>query len=250
MASSPHFSQEPPPTWGADQLTAFAQLGAQAAWASFVQPDMRPWFEKLRDIDSTYVEGLQALNGNTPNFFEGLMLASAHAAFRGAAQFALEGRTCETMVLLRSAIEYAMYGVHFHRKPELIEVWSKRGDGEAQRKAVKKAFKATEMLDGISALNTAVGDRCKNLYERTIDMGAHPNEVGFYGRLEIEDIPGTNDKRLKIKYLVGGGASHLSALKNACQVGVCVLECFRIVYRQKFDILQVSARIDGLKVDL
>lgn len=250
MASSPQSSQEPPPNWGGDQLTAFAQLGAKAAWASFVQPEMRPWFEKLRDIDATYLDGLQALNGHTPNFFEGLMLASAHAAFRGAAQFALEGRTCETMVLLRSSLEYAMYGVHFHRKPQLIEVWSKRGDGDAQRKAVRKAFKASEMLDGISALNNAVGARCKFLYERTIDMGAHPNEVGFYGRLEIEDVPGTNDKRLKIKYLVGGGASHLSTLKNACQVGVCVLECFQIVYRHKFDILQISATIDGLKGDL
>lgn len=250
MTTAPEAPQQPPPAWGEDQLTAFVQLGAQAAWASFVQPVTRPWFEKLREIDSTYVAALRALNGPTPNFFEGLMLASAHAAFRGAAQFALEGRTCEAMVLLRNSLEHAMYGVHFHRKPELIEVWSKRGDGEAQRKAVKKAFKPTEMLDGIHALNNAIGSRCKHLYELTIDMGAHPNEVGFYGRLEIEDMPGTTDKSFKIKYLVGGDASHLATLRNACQVGVCVLECFWLVYRYRFDILQVSSKIDGLKAGL
>ena len=250
MASSPHILQQPPPHWGEDQLSAFVQLGAQAAWASFVQPMTRPWFDKLREIDATYLAALQALNGPTPNFFEGLMLASAHAAFRSAAQFALEGRSGEAMVLLRSCLEYAMYGVHFHRKPELIDVWSKRSDGDTQRKAVKKAFKPTEMLAGINALNNAVGSRCRHLYELTIDMGAHPNEVGFYGRLEIEDVPGTADKIFKTKYLAGGDASHLVAFKSACQVGVCVLECFYLVYRNRFDILQVSAKIDGLKTGL
>lgn len=250
MPSVTNISQQPHPNWGQDQLTAFFQLGEQATWASIVDPSTRPWFEKLREADSTFVDALKALNGPTPNFFEGLMLASAHAAFRSAAQFALGGRTCEAMVLLRSSLEYAMYGVHFHRKPELIEVWSKRGDGEAQRKAVRKAFKSTEMLDGISTLNNAVGSRCKRLYELTIDMGAHPNEMGFYGRLKIEDVPGTANKIFMIKYLSGGDSSHLATLKNACSVGVCVLECFRLVYRHRFDIMQVTVKIDGLKAGL
>jgi hypothetical protein len=78
-------------------------------------------------------------------------------------------------------------------------------------------------------------------------MGAHPNEVGFYGRMDITDVPGTTDKRMSIKYLNGGGTAHMATLKNASQVGVCVLECFWLIYRHRFDILQVSPQIDGLK---
>lgn len=245
-----NMQHQPPPHWGEDPLSEFVQLSGQAAWASFMQPATQPWFNKLREIDATYLAALQALNGPNPNFFEGLMLASAHAAFRSAAQFALEGRLCETMVLLRSSLEYAMYGIHFYRKPELIEIWSKRGDGDAQRRAVKKAFMPVHMLDGINALNNAVGSRCKYLYEHTIDMGAHPNEVGFYGRLMVEDIPESGEKSFKIKYLSGGDVSHLTTLKSACQVGVCVLECFRVIYRNRFDILDVSAAIDELKTGL
>lgn len=240
----------PPPHWGEDPLSEFVQIATTCGWASFVQQQTRPWFDRLRDTDAVYLAAIDALHGPTPNFFEGLMLVSAHAAFRGAAQFALEGRTCEAMVLLRSCLEYALYGVHLHRKPDLVAVWSVRGNGDKERKAVKKAFKVVDMMDGVTALNNAIGDRLKHLYELTIDMGAHPNELGFYGRLEISDVPGTQDKKFSIKYLDGGGQAHLTTLKNACQVGVCVLECFWLIYRQRFDILQIKHQIDDLKPGL
>lgn len=240
----------PPPNWGEDKLTEFMQIAATASWAASVQKDTRPWFDMLKIIDATYLAAMEALIGPTPNFFEGLMLVSAHASFRSAAQFALEGRTCEAMVLLRNCLEHAMYGVHFHRKPELIEVWSHRGDSDLHRKAVKNSFKSKEMIDGIASLSNTVGSRFSHFYELTIDMGAHPNEVGFFGRLDITDVPETNSKKFSIKYLVGGDISHLATLKNACQIGVCVLECFGLIYRQRFDILQITARIDALKPGL
>ena len=241
---------QPPPHWGGDQLTAFMRTAMQAAWASFVQPDTRPWFEKLSAIDRTFLDAINALNGNTPNYFEGLMLISAHAAFRGAAEFAMQGRANESMLLMRSCLEYAMYGIHFRRNPHLVEVWAHRGDGEKQRKAVRKHFKSTEMLDGISALNNAIDPRTKALYERTIDMGAHPNEAGFFGRLEITDSPEGGGKMFQVKYLQGGDLAHMQALKTAAQTGVCTLECFWLLYRERFDILGVKAGIDALKQGL
>lgn len=137
----------PPPNWGEDSLTQFIQVGATAGWASFVCPDTRPFVERLIEVDRAFLVAIDTLGGPDPEFFKGLMFVSAHAAFRSSAQFAMEGRTCETMVLLRNCLEYALYGVQFHRHPELIEVWSHRGDGDAARKAVKKRFKNIEMMD-------------------------------------------------------------------------------------------------------
>jgi hypothetical protein len=178
------------------------------------------------------------------------MLVSGHAAFRAAAQFAMEGRTCEAMVLIRSCLEHAIYGIHFHRHPELIEIWAHRGDGEKERKAVKKAFQLKEMLDGLLAMNNAIGDRCRKLYDVSIDMGAHPNEVGFFGRLGMSSVPGTKDKKFEVKYLQGGGVVHLAALKTTCQAGVCTLECFWLIYRTRYDILQVTPQIEAIKAGL
>ncbi len=241
---------EPPPHWGDDDLTSFMRTATSAAWGSYVQPMTRPWFKKLEAVDRAFLKAIGALNGRTPNYFEGLMLVSAHAAFRGAAEFTLQGRTCESMVLMRSCLEYAMYGVHFHRRPKLIEVWAHRGDGEKQKKAVRKNFKLTEMLDGIAALNNAIGPRAKELYERTIDMGAHPNEVGFFGRLSITDGTSAGDKLFQVKYLQGGEPAQLHALKTAAQTGVCTLECFWLIYRERYDIMGVKADIDALKAGL
>ncbi|MEK7153372.1 MAG: hypothetical protein AAB834_05460, partial [Patescibacteria group bacterium] len=116
--------------------------------------------------------------------------------------------------------------------------------------AVRKHFKNLEMIAGITALNNAIGPRVANLYEITIDMGAHPNEVGFFGRLKISDGPNAGDKLFEIKYLQGGELAQLSALKTAAQIGVCTLECFWLVYRERFDIVGVKADIDGLKAGL
>lgn len=240
----------PPPHWGEDKLTEFMQLATMAAWGAFMQPNTRPLVEKLMTIDATFLAAIEALNGPTPNFFEGLMLVSAHSAFRSAAQFAMEGRTCEAMVLLRSCLEYAVYAVHFHRKPELSEVWAHRGDGANERKAVRKAFVMKEMLDGVIALSNEVGERCRILYELTIDMGAHPNELGFFGRLNIQDVPGSQDKRFEIKYLQGGDIAHLSALTTVCRASVCTLECFWLIYRIRYDLLEVSPKIEAIKIGL
>lgn len=239
----------PPPHWGEDPLTQFIQIGATAGWGAFALPDTRPLVERLIAIDKAFRSAIDALDGANPGFFKGLMLVSAHAAFRSSAQFAMEGRTCEAMVLLRSCLEYALYGVQFHRHPELIEVWSHRGDGDAQRKTVRKSFKNNEMMDGIAALNKAVGERFKHLYEVTIDMGAHPNELGFFGRLDIQELPNGN-RQFNVRYLQGGNATHLAVLRNACQIGVCTLECFWLVYRERFDIMGVKATVDELKQGL
>lgn len=239
----------PPPQWGEDLLTQFIQLGATAGWGAFVVPDTRPYVERLITIDKCFISAINALSGVNPDFFKGLMLVSAHAAFRSSAQFAIEGRTCEAMVLLRSCLEYALYGVQFHRRPELIEVWSRRGDGNEQRKAVKKNFKNHEMMAGVTALNNAIGERFKHLYELAIDMGAHPNELGFFGRLSIQELQ--NGKRMfNVRYLQGGDAMHLAVLKNACQIGVCTLECFWLLYQERFEITGVKATLDELKQGL
>lgn len=246
-AAAKHDPDNPPPHWGDDDLTAFMRTATQAAWGSYVQPATRPWFERLRDIDNTFLNAINALSGHTPNYFEGCMLLNAHAAFRAAAEFSLQGRTCESMTLARSCLEYAMYGTHFHRRPELIEVWAHRSDGEPQKKAVRKNFKSHEMLGGIAALNNAIGQRANELYEKTIDMGAHPNELGFFGRFSVSDAPNTDGKLFQVKYLQGGEPAHHLALKSVAQIGVCTLECFWLIYPERFNILGIKVEIDMLK---
>ncbi|RQP98879.1 hypothetical protein [Burkholderia stagnalis] len=238
-----------PPDWGADELTGFFQLAARNAYASFVQPATRPYFERLRAIDGTFMAAIGVMRADPDHLGEPLMLVNAHAAFRAAAELALQTRTCEAYVLMRSCLEYALYAVHFHRHPESFEVWARRGEGEPQRKAVRRAFRPHEMLDGVVALHNAIGARAKHLYEFSIDMGAHPNETGIFGRLRLEQRP-DGERELQTRYLHPGDVAIRATLKAAAQVGVCTLECFWLIYRERFDIMGIKEAIDAHKPGL
>ena len=249
MPLDPNAPKGPPPHWGDDELTSFMQLAASAGWGAFCTENTRGLFERLRDIDATFLRVVNALNRPTGNLVEALMLLSGHASFRAAAQFAMEGRSCEAMVLLRSSLEYALYAVHIFRNPELAAVWAKRGDGDDERRAVRNSFKPGEMMAALTVFDPQVGNRFKRFYEITIDMGAHPNEIGFFGRIEMQTkLDGT--KLMVMKYLSGGDANHVSAMMTACRVGVIVLETFRLIYRERFDEQQITQQIGQLKLGL
>lgn len=238
-----------PRGWGEDALSDFFRQAAHNGYASFVQPATRPWYEKLRAIDQVFLDAIGLMNATPAQFGEPLMLVNAHAAFRAAAELALQARTCEAYPLLRRCLECALYAVHFHRKPELFDVWAHRGDGARERRAVRNAFRANEMLDGVAALNNAIGERAKHLYEFSIDMGAHPNETGIFGRVELatrED----GQRELRTRYLNPDPVALAATLKTAAQTGVCTLECFWLIYRERFAIMGLQDSINALKAGL
>ena len=239
----------PPPGWGTDSLSDFFQRAAHNGWASFTQSTTQPWYDKLAAIDAAFVSAIDLMGVHGTPFAEALMLVNAHAAFRAAAEFSLQTRTCESYVLMRSCLEYALYAGHFHRDPKLFDIWAHRTDGEKQRKEVRDNFKIGEMLGGMTAMSNAIGPRAKQLYEQAIDMGAHPNETGFFGRLAIKDLE-NGKAQILVKYLDDAPLAYLSTMKAAAQVGVCCLECFWLIFRERFDLTGMAERIEGLKKGL
>lgn len=240
----------PPPGWGADQLTSYFEQARLSGWATYTQPDTREWYKRLVAIDALYPQCIDALQARTPHRVESLMLICTHGAWRAAAEFAMQGRSCETMVLLRSALEYALYAAHFQRHPELVKVWMHRSDGLEQLQAVKKNFRPSAMLDELQTTHDAIGSRARLLYDRMIDTGAHPNEVAFFGRLGIADAPTEGGHEVKVQYFQGGDTAQQHALKTVCQVGVCALECFRLIWPERFDIVGITDAMQKLMPDL
>ena len=241
MTEPAHGPPPPPPGWAADPLTDYFELARRSALATYTQPGTREWYKRLVAIDGLFLRCIEALQVRTEFRVESLMLICAHGAWRAAAEFAMQGRSCETMVLLRSALEYALYAGHFQRHPDLVEVWMHRSESEEARHSVKRAFRPSQMLGELGAANNAVGPRARTLYDRTIDAGAHPNEVAFFGRLGIADAGAGGASEVKVKYFQGGDTAQLHGLKTACQVGVCSLECFRLIWTEQFDLVGLTA---------
>lgn len=241
----PTVPMQAPPGWGADSLTDFIKLSTENAWATYMQPETRALFERARDIDAAFEKAIELMTGWNPQVVEALMLVNACCAFRSAVQLAMEAKSCETYALIRSCLEYALVGTYMHKHPGLVEVWMKRGESPGNREAVRKAFKTNAMLTNLKGMNNAVAERVSNLYELSIDYGAHPNEQGFFGRLTMDK---QDNGYVHFQVVMSGNTKLVPLiLENAAQSGIIALEAFRLIYKERFDIMGLSAQMDALK---
>lgn len=104
------------------------------------------------------------------------------------------------------------------------------------------------MLKLAAAEDETEGAVAKVLYERTIDSGAHPNELALMQALQMDKR--ADHIEFKSIYLDANSVSLLAALKTTAQVGVCTLSLFRLIYRERFDIMGVTDLLRHAKAGL
>lgn len=104
------------------------------------------------------------------------------------------------------------------------------------------------MLKLAAEMDATEGSVAKLLYERTIDSGAHPNELALMQTLQINESP--DQIEFKSNYLDQDSVALRSALKTTAQVGICALSLFRVIYPERFDIMGVTDLLRHVKVDL
>ncbi len=92
------------------------------------------------------------------------------------------------------------------------------------------------------------GAVAKLLYERTIDSGAHPNELALMQTLQINE----NDDHIEFKsnYLDQDSAALRAAIQTTAQVGVCALSLFQVIYSERFNIMGVTDLLRHVKAGL
>lgn len=227
-----------------------AQLGPyfESQWSNLIATYARKSESKrIRDIDLLLwqfaINASKVPNKNKLNVSVGLMLFyRAHAAFRGAAALGLGGAVTEAMPVLRLCLETAGYANMIAQRPELAKTWLMRGEDEKRRKAVKEAFRYSEIRKTMEAQDTALADVFQKLYERTIDFGAHPNELGATTNTFIERQPDGGAIMGQV-YLQDDSLALDHWLRTAGQTGVCVLRIFEKLYPSLFQELGITERM-------
>jgi hypothetical protein len=162
--------------WGGDKLSDFLEAVRSQQFATFAN-DLGGFYSVLREVDLCFVTITENLT-NPKNLLAAVLLVRSHAAYRAACATGMGTQLPETLVLLRSCLEYAAYGLHLNANPPLAETWLKRHDDTAARRAMKKAFLGVEVEQTIEATDKELARIYKELYERTIDFGGHPNLRG------------------------------------------------------------------------
>jgi hypothetical protein len=236
--------EETPPGWADDELTRFLDAARSNQWATFAH---KPMARKLIAIDAQFAKvskGWLNLNSEIAAF----LLLRCHASFRAASGLAMAGQAADAYVQCRAMLEYAAYAAHMHRDPALKKVWLDRHQDAASLEVQKKAFSHRKVLASVKAVNIHAGERFEDLYQRTIDFGAHPNERSVTGNMEIVDEPG---KRTMLSIMQHGDGPVLDlAMKTVAQCGMIALELLQVPFGARFELLGVSAAMLKLRKGL
>lgn len=237
--------RQPPSGWGDDSLSEFIDKTRNNVFASFER--LRPQYKRLADIDSAFRVIGQNLD-NPPDWFTALFLFRAHSSYLGGAHLALAGQLPEAYMLLRGCLENGLYAFYFHRNPDSRDRWLRRHEGNSAKKTVQSEFQIRALLRLLDRHEGKVAVVARDLYERTIDFGGHPNERALTQVLKLSKSD--DGRRLDLNYLTGHTEAMDLCLKTTMQVGVWALMVFDRVFPERFALLGLSDSLKHLQEGL
>ena len=204
-------------------------------------------YKLLKDIDAIYQKAIDYFL-NTPSFLPAMFFLRAHSAYRGACRLSMSGQIPETFVLLRSCIENGLYALHVFKNKVAEEIWVGRHDDEQSLKKTKGEFATWKVMKTLQGIDEWLYKVTSQLYENTIDWGAHPNERAISSSMKI--IKEENKTEFKQLYLSGDTPQLAFGLKSTARVGLCSLFIFRHIFRERFDLISISEEMKTFKVIL
>lgn len=235
-------NKENPAKWGEDSISQFINIAQNNTFATFER--LQNNYHILRQINDIYKLAIENLH-RTHNWFANFFILKAHSAYLGSVRLAVSGQCAEAYMVLRGCLESAIYGLYLSRHKASHEVWLNRHNDEESLKLVKNEFKIANLLNELKTVDSKTYEVTKLLYDRTIDYGAHPNELALTSLLKkTED---ENNIKFDLNYLVGNTPALQLVMKTTAQVGICALLIFKNIYKERFDILGISEKLSRFK---
>lgn len=184
----------------------------------------------LGDVDSLYMDFIQDAGGIKPATAS-ILLLNAHASFRAAMRLAFSGQLLPVFMILRGSIESALYANAIVGNPGLQDIWLNPDSDEKGRQRCREEFTTGKIFRYLSkAHDREFSDRLREMYDSTIDFGAHPNNRSLISSTRIEALD-TSTHALNFAYIHGVGSFELRQSLVACaEIGLAVffvaLICF------------------------
>ena len=104
------------------------------------------------------------------------------------------------------------------------------------------------MLEFLIEIDRKAGERIEQLYNRTIDFGAHPNEKALFSTMRKTVSDDMVD--IRMHYLIAEVPIIEDALQCTAQSGLCALDAFRNVFPNRFALIGLEDSIRELREGL
>jgi len=149
---------------------------------------------------------------------------------------------------MRGCLENGLYGVYIYDNNERQHIWVNRDKDSPARKKVLNEFKMGNIFNFFEKVDSKTCAVARELYDSTIDYGAHPNRKAVLGsvrqRKEKETV------HLDMDVITDDNNYSRLGLKRNMQVGLCALKIFRNIYAQRYDSLELTNKINKLEQGL
>jgi hypothetical protein len=233
----------PPNNWGNDKLSNFIETAYQNSFSTF--DNRKSEYNTLRRIDDCFYKITTNLTNPKCSIVPPLLLLRCHSVYRATCSLVMNGQVIEGFVLMRSCLENASYALHiFKSENNLDEVWLKRHDDKKSISKTRNEFGYQKVLRTIAINDKKLSDVYDDLYNKTLDFGAHPNERAITSSLKIKTTE--NNKIFEQDYLAGNDQLTYG-LKSLAQVGLCSLYLFQNIFSERFSILGLREELQELR---
>jgi hypothetical protein len=169
-------------------------------------------------------------------------------ALLGGFRLAGSGQAQESFSVSRFALENAQYAAHIFTDPEPYkrgEIYLRRDESDEAKRACRNEFGFGRPAQSVKALDQHIGDIMHELYERTIDFGAHPNHWSTLAGIHERSVDGGTEVGV---YLMADEPMHLAlAVKTACECAVTALNIFRLLRPERFKLVALDREITALE---
>lgn len=166
----------------------------------------------LREYETYFREGLWLQH--QPPAIPSVLCMNAYQFFLAGLRMALSGHCAAVFPLLRTALESAAYASLMMHKPDLQEVWTRRHQGEDEKKDCRNAFTFKNTIELLKERAPGIHELAAQTYEGAIDYGAHPNIKGVFGHVSIDDQ--REDEFLALSHTSLYGATHIETIRGLC----------------------------------
>lgn len=182
---------------------------------------------------------------NSKDWFSLLFFLKAHSAYLSAARLSSSGQMAESFMVLRGALENSLYGHYIFKHPDYAEVWIRRHESDESLNRMKNIFTIGNTFNELNKANKPLNKIVRDLYERTIDYGAHPNPNSLLNILQHNTK--TKEKittdEFKVEYLTGNKLTIALCLKTTAQVGVACLKILQLVMSERFKLTTLDIKV-------
>jgi hypothetical protein len=172
------------------------------------------------------------------------MFRHSHQQFRIAFELGFATAITEAFSIMRGSIDTAMVAHKIFREPNLLAVWVRKDDGNAERKAYKEAFKSSNLFPaqyGLAGL--------RSFYRDYSEWGTHPGLGAISLHTKIEARATGQD--WKHTYLETDGkrtTAFLFRMLEACVlIESACFKCFEDRLRLDSELTEKRARFDECK---